>query len=301
MEQWTRQFGTSGYDFPGNLAMDSTGVYFSGGVRGSAQAGAYLVKLPKSQSPPVDTKPSISWECVVNAASYAGGGVAPGEIVTIFGRAMGPKDLVTFQVGADGRLATTLSDTRVLFNGIAAPLLYASATQISAIVPNSVAASSSASVEVEYAGVRSDVLNLPVAPARLGIFALDGSGAGRGAILNQDGSINSPANPAAKGSVISVYITGAGLTDPVSADGSIIQGPAPLVKLPVSVLFDDPVELGTISPAEVLFAGGVPQSVAGLIQVNVRVPDWVTAGGSVPIYLQVFNDPAESGVTMAVR
>jgi uncharacterized protein (TIGR03437 family) len=301
VEQWTRQFGTSSYDFPGSLAVDSTGVYLSGAVRGQSQAGAFTVKLGKTQSLPADTRPEISWECVLNSASYAGGGVAPGEIVTIFGQSMGPPDPSTFQLGADGTVSTILGDTRVLFNGNAAPLLYTSANQVSAIVPSSVGAGSTARVEVEYRGIRSEALTVPVALTRPGIFTTDGSGSGQGAILNADGTINSPKNQAAKGSVIAVYITGGGLTDPAATDGSILTGAPPTPKQPIAVLFDDPAEEGTISPAEIVFAGGVAQSVAGLLQVNVRIPPWLRPGDGVRIYLQAGSATAEIGVTVAVR
>jgi uncharacterized protein (TIGR03437 family) len=301
VELWTRQFGTSGYDSAGNLAVDSTGVYLSGGVRGQSQAGAFIVRLGKTQSLPADTRPAISWECVVNSASYAGGGVAPNEIVTIFGQAMGPPGLSTFRLGADGTVSTMLSDTRVLFNGVAAPLLNTSASQVSAIVPRSVGASSTTTVEVEYRGIRSEVLTVPVALTRPGIFTTDGSGSGQGAILNEDGTINSPKNPAAKGSVIAVYFTGGGQTDPTTADGAILTGAPTAQKQPIAVFFDDPAEEGTISPAEILFAGGVPQSVDGLLQVNARIPPWVRPSDGVRIYLQAGSGTAEIGVTVAVR
>ena len=301
-EQWTRQFGTSGYDFPGNLALDGSGLYLSGGIRGGAAHGsAFVAKLGKTQAVPAGTQPEVWWECVLNAASYAGGGVAPGEIVTIFGRNMGPTDTASFRLADDGRIATSLADARVLFNGVAAPLLFVSAAQSGAIVPSSAAPGSTVTVEVEYRGVRSSVLTLPVAPARPGIFTMDGSGIGQGAVLNEDGSINSPANPAARGSIISIYVTGSGLTDPAAADGSILGSQAPPSSQPIGVFFDDPSEVGSISPAEVPFGGGAPQSVAGLIQVNVRIPSWVRPGGAAAIYLQAGSEYAEPGVTVAVR
>ena len=301
-EQWTRQFGTSGFDFAGSVAVDSTGVYVSGGIRGGAAHGSlFVAKLGKDQVAANGQGPQISWECVVNVASYAGGGVAPGEIVTIFGRGMGPPELTPLRLAEDGRLATALADTSVLFNGIAAPLLYVSATQSSAVVPYSVAGKPTVAVNVEYRGVRSETLTLPVLPVRPGIFTASGSGAGQGAVLNEDGSFNSPENPAAKGSVIVIYATGEGLTDPAVAEGTIVSGAAPQPRQPVSVFFDDPAEPGTISPAEVLFAGGVSGSVAGLLQVNVRVPPWAPAGNAAPIYLQIGSEAAEAGVTVALR
>jgi uncharacterized protein (TIGR03437 family) len=303
VEQWTRQFGTAGYDFAGSLAVDSTGVYLSGGIRGGAQHGSlFVAKLDKTQVIANQPRPQISWECVVNAASYSGGGVAPGEIVSIFGRAIGPAELTPLQLAADGHVATTLAGTRVLFNGVPAPLLYVSATQSSAIVPYEVADKPTVVVETEYRGVRSDPLTLPVASSRPGIFSLNGSGSGQGAILNEDGTLNSPDNPAARGSIIVLYVTGEGLTDPSGVDGAILGVVVPKPKLPVSVGFDDDRDGGGYySPAEVLYAGGVSGAVSGLLQVNLRVPSWARVGNAVSIYLQIGPGDAETGITVALH
>lgn len=59
--------------------------------------------------------------------------------------------------------------------------------------------------------------------------------------------------------------------------------------------------MSTVAPAALLFAGGVAQSIAGLVQVNLRVPEWVKAGSAVRVYLQIGNNSAELGVTLAVR
>jgi uncharacterized protein (TIGR03437 family) len=300
-EQWTRQFGTSGNEFLGGVAADSSGVYVSGGIRGGRMHGnIFVTKLGKTE--PVDyyTRPHIFQECVVNAASYVGGGIAPGEIVTIFGQNIGPAALTRLRLGDDGRLATTLADTRVLFNGIAAPLLYVSETQSSAIVPYSVAEKSTVTVEIETLGRRSEPLTLPVERSRPGVFTIDGSGYGQGAILNADGSLNSAANPAERGSIVAVYLTGEGLTDPVSVDGTIIGATLPTPRLPVSVWFEDP-RTGDGDSAEVVYAGAVPGSVAGLLQVNLRVPIWARSGSLVPFYVQIGSETAQPGFTVALR
>jgi uncharacterized protein (TIGR03437 family) len=302
-EVWTRQFGTSGYDFAGRLAIDPTGMYISGGTRGgTAHGSVFLSKLPLTQTVSSGLRPRIWWECVVNAASYVGGGVAPGEIVTIFGESIGPSQLVHAEAGErTDFLTATLAGTRILFDGIAAPLVYVSASQSSAVVPYGVSEKPRVDVQVEFNGVRSDGLTVPVLPARPGIFTLDGSGGGRGAILNEDGRLNSPDNPAAKGFIIVMYATGEGLTEPAGVDGMILRGVLPKPRLPVSVYFDNPAEEGTISPAEILYAGGVSNSVAGLLQINVRVPTWVRTGSAAPLYLQIGPEAAESGITIAVR
>src|SRR5579884_960639 len=59
---------------------------------------------------------------IVNAADGAEGGVAPGEIVTIYIPGFGPSVMAGQQVTADGRVATEIAGTRVLFDGVPAPL-----------------------------------------------------------------------------------------------------------------------------------------------------------------------------------
>jgi uncharacterized protein (TIGR03437 family) len=299
-EQWTRQFGTAGSEYIGGVAAGGAGVYVAGGIRGGPNhANVFLTKLPTAPAAYDNTRPQISQECVVNAASYAGGGLAPGEIVTIFGTNMGPDDLTRTRIGDDARLLTTLADTRILFNGIPAPLLYVSKTQSSAIVPYGAADAGRVSVVIEYRGARSDALTLPVAVSRPGVFTVDASGYGQAAVLNADLSVNSGANPAERGSIIVLYLTGEGLTDPVNADGAIIGATIPKPRLPVSVSFEDP--NGDGQNAEVLYAGAVRGSVAGLLQVNVRVPTWAGSGSSVAFYVQIGAEPAETGFTVALR
>src|SRR6185295_4732539 len=115
--------------------------------------------------------------------SYEGGAVAPGEIVTILGSGLGPASLVSSR-GDNGRLPAAVAESRVLFDGVPAPMLYASSQALSAIVPYGVGGKTSTDVQVEFQGARSDVLTIPVLDTRPGIFSLDGSGAGQAAALN---------------------------------------------------------------------------------------------------------------------
>jgi hypothetical protein len=84
--------------------------------------GAFLAKLEKTAAAVGASRPRLFPDCVVNAASYLGGGFAPGEIVTLFGSAIGPSEPVPLRLAEDGRLATTLAGTQVLFDGVPAPL-----------------------------------------------------------------------------------------------------------------------------------------------------------------------------------
>jgi len=53
-------------------------------------------------------------------------------------------------------------------------------------------------------------------------------------------------------------------------------------------------------PAEVQYAGAAPGQVAGLMQVNVRIPAGVSTG-EVPIEIQVGDAKSQPGMTIAVR
>ena len=320
-EIWTREFGTSQATIPTAIAMDGHSVYVVGweGAQfagffagfspledfhpGANQSSAFLAIFAQAAAAPPKPGPRIFPDCIVNAASYIGGGVAPGEIVTVFGSAMGPAELAPLSVTLDGRLSTALAGVRVLFDGAAAPLLYVSARQSGAIVPFAVAGKSFVDVAVDFNGVRSDPIRVPVLKSRPGIFSLDGSGSGPGAILNEDGSLNSPLNPAARGSVVTLFGTGGGEAAAGVLDGQIVTGAVPSTTLPVSVVFDLGLEdLGIVpQPAEVLYAGGVYGSVAGLLQVNVRLPRGVSMGSRVPFVLAIGSEWTGSQTTLAIK
>ncbi len=68
-----------------------------------------------------------------------------------------------------------------------APVLYIQADQMNAVVP------------FEITG--------PATEAVPALFTSNATGRGQSAVLNQDGSVNSPSNPASRGSVISVFMT----------------------------------------------------------------------------------------------
>jgi uncharacterized protein (TIGR03437 family) len=243
-------------------------------------------------------------DCIVNAASYVGGGVAAGEIITLFGSGIGPPDGVSLSLSADRTLATTLAETRIWFNDVPAPLVYVSDQQCSAIVPYAMSGRTSVDVQVEYKGVRSDPVTVPVLTSRPGVFSADASGQGEGAILNEDGTVNSPSNPARRGSVITIFGTGGGESASGVVDGQLVGGTLPMTSLPVSVFFD--IGLGEDGPptkqGEVVYAGGSTESVAGLLQLNVRIPaNTSVTGDKVPFALIIGSQWTAYEVTVALR
>ncbi len=86
------------------------------------------------------------------------------------------------------------------------------------------------------------------------------------AALNEDGSINNAGNHAKLGSIVSVFATGFGVLTPEPKDGQALTGTLPfLTALPAEVLYQG-------QPLEVTYAGPAPTLVAGVIQVNFRLP-----------------------------
>ncbi len=184
----------------------------------------------------------------------------------------------------------------MLFNGAPAPLLIVEGGQINAIVPNSAAGALAAKVQVIYQGIPSNEFDVQVAGTAPSLFTMDSSGKGQGAILNQDTTRNSATNPAEKGSIVVLYANGAGQTNPAGPDGAItplILAQIPKLTLPVAVQF------GGID-AKVLYAGPAPGEVAGVIQINAKLPAGV-ASGAVPVTVKVGGEASQPGVTVAVR
>jgi uncharacterized protein (TIGR03437 family) len=230
-------------------------------------------------------------EGVLNGGSLVAGGVAPGQVITLIGSEIGP---VGEQIPSTPPTATTLGGISVLFDESPAPLLYASRNQINAIVPYAVDGNTSAQLQIVGEDRTLAALGVPVVPAAPSIFTLAASGVGQGAILNEDSTLNSESNRAERGSIVAIFATGAGQTDPPGTDGRVTSDPVPKPVLPVSV------EIGGIE-ADVLFAGSAPGLVAGVVQVNCRVPPSVVPGYTVPVVLKVGAAASQSGVTLSIR
>jgi uncharacterized protein (TIGR03437 family) len=231
----------------------------------------------------------------VDGASTQPGAVTPGKIVVLYGSRLGPATLAGASIGGDGKVATDTGGTQVLFDGVPAPILYTSSGQVAAVVPYEVDGKLGTQVQVRNGSLTSDPVALPVWPVAPSIFSVNLSGAGPAAVLNQDGlTVNSAKSPAAKGSYISIYATGEGQTSPGGIDGRIASGgslPKPLGQ--VQAWVDG-------KPAEVQYAGAAPDAVAGLFQVNVRIP-LDAASGDVPIEIHVGTASSQPGMTVAVK
>ena len=236
----------------------------------------------------------ITINSVTNAASSAGGPIAPGEIVSIKGASLGPAAGVQFAVDpGSGTVAPLLAGTRVLFGGFAAPILYASSTQVNAIVPYEIAGQSQIVVQVEYQGVMSTGMTLQVASAAPGLFTLNFAGSGQAAALNQDGVVNGPSNPAAKGSYLSIYFSGGGETSPPGTTGSVTGLTLKYLTHNVSVTVGG-------QAATVTFAGAAPTLVDGVGQLNIRLAGNAQPGLAQPVVVTIDGIDSPATATLSI-
>ena len=285
------KWGENSYDEMGSLLLNV--VPHQAADLTVLQTGTIAFVL--SPVPLVGNRPLMLSSGLTDAASNQPGAVTPGKIVVLYGSRLGPDALVATSTGSDGRVATSLGGTQVLFDGVPAPLLYTSSGQVAAVTPYGLDGKNGTQVQVRNGSLVSDAVALPVKAVAPSIFSANLSGSGPAAILNQDGvTPNSILAPAAKGSIVSIYATGEGQTLPGGIDGLVLAGSnLPKPALPVSVLIDG-------QPAEVLYAGGVSGSVSGLLQVNARIP--VTASsGTVSLQIQVGSVGSQAGMTVAVQ
>jgi len=236
----------------------------------------------------------IKIAAVANAASNLAGPVSGGEIVVLYGTGMGPAGLVQYTPGSNGQVPTSLAGTTVYFGNYAAPLLYTSANQVSAIVPYEVSGSQ-AQVFVEYNGDLAATFPVSLATAAPALFTADSSGKGQAAAINiQNGAYayNNAAHPLNAGDYVELFLTGTGQTNPPSVDGQLTPDANELVAANVTVTIGG----RTLTP---VYAGGAPGIVAGLTQVDVQIPSGLTAG-AVPVSIQVGSVSTQPGVTIAV-
>ncbi len=226
-----------------------------GGIPSALEASDALVTISRTSGQAVP----LQSEGVLNGASLLPGAMVPGEIFTLIGSNIGVSN-----------------NTSVSFDGFAAALYYVGANQINGLTPDELQGRTDTLLHVVAGGRTIAGLALTVAEASPAIFTLDASGAGQGAILNQDSSVNSPANPASRGDIVALFATGWAPSSQVS------------------------VQIGGLD-AEILYSGNAPGLISGLRQVNCRVPATLVPGYAISIILTIGGVSSPTGVTLAVQ
>jgi uncharacterized protein (TIGR03437 family) len=263
-------------NMPYALAVDSAGDLYIADLRN------FRIRCLQSPQVPPQPAPNRGTSAIVNSASFAGP-AAPGALVSIFGENLARGATAATAVP----LPASLGGATVTINGSPAPLLYASSGQINFQMP--LVGPGAASMSVARDGITSDPVSIVVAASVPGIFAWDGN---QGVILNQDGTLNAPGNPAQPGAPVTIWGTGPGNVKPSVPAGQAASA------MPLSKTTGTPaVSIGGVS-AQVLFSGLAPGFV-GLWQINAEVPENATAGDNIPVQVTI-NGAASNTVTMAV-
>lgn len=279
--------------FKGNiLAQVSISMLTGATLTGRALAISGAVTLDTgggtSASVPVSTTPTITG--ILDVASYQTT-VAAGSIAAMFGS--------NLAVGTNSStpplpLPQQLGQAKVAMGGQVAPFYLASQGQLNVQIPWELTGQTQAATIATVNGVVSNSFNVAIAPFAPGIFSMDASGTGQGAVVNAlTGAVAGGATPALRGSYVSIYTTGLG-----AVSNRPPTGAAALVT-PLSVASTTPgVSIGGVNCA-VSWAGLAP-GFAGLYQINVVVASGVTSGPAVPVVVSMGGVNSNT-VTMGVQ
>jgi uncharacterized protein (TIGR03437 family) len=253
----------------GHVDVSAT-AFVSSGVD-VASSSSYEIYFGSILAPQSGTGVFLNPQGVLNAGSFAPPGypISPGDVMTLFGSGF-PATAVTASAPPFG---ATLGGVQVSVNGTPAPIYSVSSTQISAIVPFAVTGST-ATLVVTVGSTKSNSVVVPLAPTSPGIFSIPANGISSAAALHGDYSVISATHPATQGEIIAIYLTGLGATKPSVTDGAAAPGTAPLATITGGIT----VYVGGVAvPANQVYYAGLAPTLAGLYQVNFKIPN-VPAG-----------------------
>jgi uncharacterized protein (TIGR03437 family) len=240
------------------LAVDSSGSAYVAGIAAyNSAAGtqqAYIAKIdPTPAAIPIDS--IVSPDPSANPSGSVG--VAPGEVIQILGKNLGPATSTPGNIQS-GILAASVTGVEVTFDGVAVPLLAVSAQEIDLVVPFELATRSVTTIQVVYNGVRSNAVQVGVNSSDVQILG----------VYNSDFTPNSASNPAPAGSVMELYIAGVGQSSPPSQDGQVNAAPyRSLGQTPQLIAYGD-----TTTTLTVTNATAAPGLAAGIFQINFIAP-----------------------------
>jgi uncharacterized protein (TIGR03437 family) len=294
---------TANWDSSGNGLATADSLYSPVGLYVDRQDTLYVGDAGNSRVLQF-LKPGV----VVNAATYqAGVPVAQGSLAVMFGGGLVAAGTVAQASGAPWQ--ATLGNRQIIIdNQTTSPIYYMSATQANFQIPSGAALGTQSIALIT--GDTGELVaggSVLIAPAAPGLFTANQSGSGQAAVLNQDNSINSAANPAAVGSTITLYGTGQGQVSPAVQDGAA-AGTSPL-SYTIAVPTSNPTTCLTSQPSmcvavssnfgNVEYSGLAPGYV-GLWQINVTIPAGTPTGSAIPIRV-VIDSTSSNIVTVAIH
>lgn len=265
------------------VGLGAGGKMFVGSAISGDDAGAFEIFFGASMATLSGSGVFLDPQGVVNGASSAPAGnpISPGEFISLYG-----SGLAKGNATATAPFPPTLNGVTVLVNGKAAPLFAVSAGQVNALVPYSTQGPT-ATIVVQNGTVSSNTVTIAVAPISPGIFSLDQSGTGAGAVVHGPPNFGAvtAASPATAGEFVSIFLTGMGAVNPAVTDGTAGgANPASATTLPASgnCAAGSFCVLVAGQPARVIFSGLAP-GFPGLYQINIQIPPLFGASGALPL------------------
>jgi uncharacterized protein (TIGR03437 family) len=258
--------------------------------------GSFTVPLTLTVVPQFAPPPAIA--SVVDAASRLPGVVSPGEIISLTGSRLAPAGRkVSSAPGSNGTYPVTISGSTVYFDKLPAPVLYSSESETLVVVPFGLAGRSTTKVTVVAAAGTSTPTDMTVAATNPSLFTSDSSGYGLASAQNVGAggrtTVHSRGNPAAPGTVVTLFATGLGVTSPALTDGRVVANPTPALSASIQAFVGG-------AAADVVSSGPVPGSIAGLMRVNVRIPQGIPSGLA-QVVIVAGGNPSQTGVTLAIK
>jgi uncharacterized protein (TIGR03437 family) len=290
-------FGGTGDDVPYSLSLTGNGTLrLTGGITSSPVFRYVVAEIAFGGTDWI--APACLSPDVLHSATFSLGDVSPGAFFSLTGFGIGPETAAIYR---SGDRTFSLGDVQVFFDGKPAALTYAQSRQINGIAPVELTGTV-ANIVVQYGGVPIGPVSAPVSFAAPELFRLNPGNSTQAAALNEDGTVNGPANPAARGSIVSLYGTGFGLSEPACADGVRNAGVARLQSNEVvsSSWFSAP------DPTGIEYIGAAVGLLCGVQQINFRIPTFIESG-IVPIGFVAQTTPGShfaqtsGGVTIAVK
>ena len=250
------------------FAVGGGGKFILGGGNGTNYQLVMYAKAPDMSGSGVFLNP----QGIVNAATFTPftAQVAPGEVVTLFGTNLA-SGTTTVQGGTT--FPTTLGGVQVLLNGTAIPMYSVTPTQVSVVIPFTAPQNGSLlTFQVNNNGTLSNEAKVYSGATSPGLFTLDRSGIGNGAILHANFDPVTPSSPAVAGETVLLFLSGLGTVNSNIAAGA----PSPTAEPFARVTNALDVYIGG-SVAQGSYAGLAP-GFAGLYQLNVKIPTGLAAG-----------------------
>lgn len=303
------------HPIPGAIALAAPAFTLRGGqgccpqvfVTSTANNAVYVVQQAPS---------SPSEFAIRNAASFASTPIAAGSLVSVVQVPTGaaqnlsaasvplPRVLGGVTITIGGTLTFDIASNRWLYSStgaLQAPLLFVGPSQVNFQIPSGINPGNAIPAQLTKPDGTTLLTTFSLVSISPGLFSVSMNGQGQGAVLNDDYSQNGipqvipGAKPALRGSVIQIFATGGGETNPPLAPGAA----APTSGNPLVPLETQPtVMIGGIR-AEVTFSGMAPGWV-GLWQINATVPQGISPGNAVSLIVSA-GGVTSNIVTIAVQ